>query len=50
MSRRIKCGYCESEFNEEWIEHELNHHRCPVCESEGYMFDTKTFEDVYLDD
>ena len=50
MNRRIKCGYCGSEFNEEWIEHELNHHRCPVCEEEGYMTDAKTFEVVYLDD
>ena len=48
MNRRLKCDYCNSGFDEDWVETDcFGDKRCPVCGDWGYIFDTKTLELIY---
>lgn len=48
MNRRLKCDYCGSEFDEDWVEADcFGDKRCPVCTKWGYIFDTTTLEFIY---
>lgn len=48
MNRRLKCEFCNSEFDEDWVETDcFGDKRCPVCTSGGYILDTTTLDFIY---